>query len=188
MIVVASYPKSGLHLARTLLRQAGHQTTHTHNGPMSRDARSVAPDLHVIRDVRDVVVSAVCYFVLGRPELDPEKIRPHVLEVAEAMTGPWEHAPGSGSWSDYVLAMTERARLTVTFRDLVDRPGESLAPLGVHVDPSPALAARDWSRDTFRRGKPGGWVDVLTPAQADQVLRWHAPGMLVVDELNGVHA
>lgn len=188
MIVVASYPKSGLHLARSLLRGSGYETTHTHAGPASPDARAKAPDLHVVRDVRDVVVSAVCHFVLERPELDPAAIRPHVIDMAARLRGPWQHAPGAASWSDYVLAMTERARLTVDYADLVERPREALTPLGVEVAPVLDVDTETdrqtaWETSRFRRGVPGGWRDVLTSEQAEQIAEWHAPGLWLLEQL-----
>lgn len=183
-MIVASYPKSGLHLARKLLRSAGQETTHTHNGPDSLDLRAQQPDLHVVRDVRDVVVSAVCYFVLRRPELHPPSIRPHVLAMSEALAGHWEHAPGSASWSHYVLAMSARARLTVTYRDLVERPQEALAPLGVTLGAQIGAEGATWAQDTFRRGVPGGWRDTLTPSQAEAIVDQHRAGMLVVGAQN----
>lgn len=185
MIVVASYPKSGLHLARTLLRESGHETTHTHAGPSSRDSRARTPDIHVCRDIRDVVVSAVCHFVLERPELDPEEIRPHVLDMSRQLAGPWKHAPGAINWSSYVIGMAARSRLTVTYRDLVERPVEALSPVSEISEEAVSMARTGptWAASVFRRGRPGGWQDVLTPSQAEEIVYTHMEGMLIVDSL-----
>lgn len=187
VIQFVAYPKSGTHYTRALLELAGQEVSRTHH--LEHFDR---PDLHVLRDIRALVVSSVCHFRLNAPSLTPDEIRPHVLEVADAMRGNWQGL-GGWCWSHYVLTATEKAKHTTTYAQLVRDPVAALAPVAVldgsererlNRDVSRAPGDGAWATWRFRHGAPDGWRAVLTPEQERQILDWHSEGQLLVRELN----
>lgn len=187
MIKFVAYPKSGTHYCRALLQLAGQDVDRTHQLRHFDE-----PDLHVLRDVRGLVVSSVCHFRLFKATLDPDEIRPHVLEVADCMRENWQGL-GAWSWSHYVTEATERAKHTASFRQLVTDPVAALAPVAVLTGTEKQRLGRDvaaapvegaWSTWRFRQGSPDGWRSVLTAEQERQILHWHREGQEIVRAVN----
>lgn len=188
---VCAYPKSGSHLTQHILRAGKVESAQTHVLTQWPDV-----DLHVMRDIRGIVPSAVCHFVLGGPCTDNDAIRPHCLEMANAMLGDWKALGAPGGWSAYVEELEARARHTVTFADLVERPRAALFPLVdigedaealiaderrilEHMDPDQAWLTK-WK---FRSGDPRGWRETLGEGLAEQIGEMFAPGLEVLERV-----
>lgn len=171
---IVGYRKSGNHFVMALLEAAGIKHSQSHVlGPS---------DIHIVRDPRAIAVSWVCHFILQRPELDPEKIRPHIDTVVEAMRYGNHHKM---PWSVYVVRAAEQSRHTVRYRDLVEDPREALYPV-VDIGDANDTVSKDitasdaWDRHKYRQGNPDGWIDVLTIQQAEELAGIFRPGMETV--------
>jgi len=187
---VCAYPKSGSHLTQHILRAGKIESAQTHVLSQWEDV-----DLHVMRDIRGIVPSAVCHFVLGGPASD-EDIRPHCREMARCMLVDWKSLGAPGGWSAYVEELERRARHTVTFADLVERPRAALFPLVdigdaaeeliaderlilQHMDPEQAWLTK-WK---YRVGDPRGWGETLGPELAEEIAEMFAPGLEVLERV-----
>lgn len=179
------YKKSGTHLARALLDKAGVPYTFHH---------ALTPGgLHVARDARGVVCSAVCYYILKNKEhlgsqaylAQPEDIRPHVFAMAERIRDGWDEYPG---WNEYILQGREVAKATLLYRDLVYTPFAALervlplgfthrAVTGLEREISTLSKREAWNKHKLRRGNPFGWQHELTDQQIGVLTDWFRPGL-----------
>ncbi|HEV7287961.1 sulfotransferase domain-containing protein [Sphingomonas sp.] len=171
--------------------------------PFARD--QIAAIVLIVRDPRDVVLSLARYFGLALPDaiealghprfslgISEMGLRPHVAQLVSSWS---DHAR---SWLDADLPLT-----LVRYEDLVAAPRDGFAAIARAFDiPAPPdrlarvvettrldrLAAaeaqtgfRESSRFApnrfFGAGTPGAWRDVLTPAQAAQIVRDHGATM-----------
>ena len=154
-----------------LLKAAGHDVKQSH---VLGDS-----DIHIVRDPRAIVVSWICHFILQRPELDPEKIRPHIDDVVAAMMSGKHHKM---PWSVYVTRAAEQSWHTVRYRDLVTDPRAALLPIvdigdaAVKVT-NDAQASDSWMTMKYRQGDPDGWIDVMSIEQAEKLAYLFRPGM-----------
>lgn len=154
MIVFVSHPKSGTHLLRALLEQAGHEVGHRHYVEMAL-RKWGRVDLHLIRHPYDVAVSAAAFWILQRPEVDPRALAEVVPEAIRGLgRGDWMHY---ASWATTNAAAHATGARLVRFEDLVADPVEALAPLEVR----PLERPPTWDRDAFRAGRVGGWREVV---------------------------
>jgi len=168
---VVGYRKSGNHFVRALLMRGGHDVRQSHLcGPS---------DIHIVRDPRAIVVSWICHFILGRPELDPDLITPHIDTVVEGMT---TTKYSKQSWCDYVIKAKEESWHTIRYRDLVTDPYETLYPIADIGDAAEILRTEiqqpgAWDEHKFRQGDPDGWIDVLSISQATELAYVFRRGM-----------
>lgn len=182
-IGLAGYPKSGNHYLRALLERSGHTVVHTHDVRALADPDWPGPPalrVAVIRDVRDVIVSGICHWIILGPELDPEQLAPHAMRMAHMVR---DGHSGFAPYTEWMRAMGEAPRVYVLrYEDLVADPvGAAARYLGVDVTEGARAVAWQleqrspeelWERLKFRRGRPGQWAQVFTPAEQKTLWDW----------------
>jgi glycosyltransferase involved in cell wall biosynthesis len=155
----------------------------THLLPQQLDPSEPSiPAVYLVRDGRDCVVSMAHY----RKDLieSQSQLNENLRAVIEA-----EDGSHFGGWSAHVRAWLQRAQLVIRFEDLIEDPIgqiERLRPFVAlpkpHVDRLPTFddlqnrsyaygsgcdhglddkAQDQMRRSKFRRGRAGGWVDIL---------------------------
>jgi hypothetical protein len=151
--------------------------------------------IYIIRDPRDVVVSAADHYGLTVDQ---------AIEMMADKKARGRATPGTtvnelmGSWSDHVRSWTRWKHTPLLLLRYEDMRADSLGQLGITHDEArirravefssfKALQAQEaqsgfiekslHSKRFFRAGRAGGWRDVLTPAQARAMEGIHAEQM-----------
>jgi len=158
--------------------------------------------VYIIRDPRDVVISAADHFGKSPDEIIAVMADP--LAIAMPMAGVVVHELQS-SWSHHVESWTKWNHpgiYTVRYEDLLADPldqfGRIARRFGISTDPARIEKAvrfcsfkqlqsleatqgfverSEHSEKFFRSGRSGSWRDKLTPAQARQIESDHAAQM-----------
>lgn len=182
-IGLCGYPKSGNHYLRALLERSGHEVTQTHDVRVLADPfwpGEGAARVAIVRDVRDVIVSGICHWILLEPVLDVELLAPHAMRMAKMV----RH--GHSGFLPYVEWMTaldaaEQIHI-VRYEDLVENPVGHLARyLGADVRKGAQAVAWQlehrspgelWETLKYRRGRPGQWRAVFTGEEQHALWKW----------------
>lgn len=174
-VFLLGYPKSGNRFLIYLLRESGYEVINTHS--VSRAAKFERLDLHIMRDPKDIVISAISYFIYRRPVRDPKLLRSHVEDVARGIARGKLYNPEP--YLSYIEKAKSMARKTLRYEDLLRDPVGVMASFGYDVkvgaEKSKILdsGSKDerWTATGFRSGTPGDWKRVCTQEQQELLLR-----------------
>lgn len=161
--------------------------------------------LYIVRNPLDIVASFANHYTLSRDEAIATMGNTEYALAASAQRARAQLRQFVGDWSGHALSWLESSGLpahVLRYEDLAQAPKETFAGLlqatGMALDEERLDKAIRFSsfrqlRDHesrhgfrerlaasdafFRRGKPGGWREELTPAQAARVIEQHGPVM-----------
>jgi aryl sulfotransferase len=178
--------------------------TRTRTGEPLFPAEATRCVLHIVRDPRDVAVSAQHHWGLGLDETITRLNNPEQW-VAEAAESNPRVAQRLSDWSGHACSWLEGPlpRLTLRYEDLLADPAAHLHRVLAFLDETldearlqHAVAACALERlqaqegaggfnerlqastaPFFRSGRAGGWREALSPAQQDRIVGIHGPAM-----------
>ncbi len=202
--IAALRPRVQAHIARTakgfaLLKTHNYLGIYKDHPLISMDATVGA--IYIVRDPRDVAISAMSHFGLSLDETISAMTRPvHSGSPAEVQI-----YEVSESWSNHVKSWTQIPNprmLVVRYEDMLARPRKTFGDIArvLHLDGDPALVKRALKFSSFKEvsaqertggfverskhadrffvsGRAGGWRKTLTPAQAKQIENDHGEQM-----------